>query len=92
LYAYDELPHPVIVHVDIDFAFYKPMDNLFDAIIYDKDSPPEGKAAGSIMPLERPEEGFPDTIGSFIMRDWPQSIPGQKAGYQAGFLVAILPS
>ena len=86
LYAY-ELPHPVIVHVDIDFAFYKPMDDLFDAILYDKDSP-EGKAARSRIPLERPEEGFPDIIGSFITRDWPQSIPGRKAGYQAGFIVA----
>jgi hypothetical protein len=86
LYAY-ELPHPVIVHVDIDFAFYKPMDHLFDAILYDKDSP-EGKAARSIIPLDRPEGGFPDTIGAFITRDWPQVIPGRKSGYQAGFLVA----
>jgi hypothetical protein len=86
LYAY-ELPQPVIVHVDIDFAFYKPMDDLFDAILYDKDSP-EGKAARSVIPLERPEESYPDTIGAFITRDWPQVIPGRKAGYQAGFLVA----
>jgi hypothetical protein len=34
LYAYSLLPHDIIVHVDIDFAFYKPMDNLFDALRY----------------------------------------------------------
>ena len=86
LYAYN-LPDPIVVHVDIDFAFMKPMDDLFDAIIYDKDSP-EGKAARSRIPLERPEEGFPDTIGAFITRDWPQVMPGRKPLYQAGFLVA----
>jgi hypothetical protein len=73
--------------VDIDFAFMKPMDNLFDAITYDKDSP-EGKAARSMIPLERPEEGFPDVISAFITRDWPQVAPGRKPMYQAGFLVA----
>ena len=86
LYAYT-LPEPVVVHVDIDFAFYKPMDDLFDAIIYDKDSP-EGIAARSKIPLERPAEGFPDTIGAFLTRDWPQVVPGRKPLYQAGFLVA----
>lgn len=86
LYAYG-LPDPIIVHVDIDFAFFKPMDDLFDAIMYEKDSP-EGQAARSRIPLERPEEGFPDKIGAFITRDWPQVMPGRKAMYQAGFLVA----
>ena len=63
------------------------MDDVFDAIMYDKDSP-EGKAARSRIPLERPAEGFPDTIGAFITRDWPQVSPGRKPLYQAGFLVA----
>ena len=27
------LPEDIIVHVDLDFAFYKPMDHLFDAIL-----------------------------------------------------------
>jgi hypothetical protein len=86
LFAYS-LPHPIIVHADIDFAFYQPMDHLFDAIMYDKDSP-EGQLARSYIALERPEDGFPDKIDAFITRDWPQVIPGRKAMYQAGFLVA----
>jgi hypothetical protein len=45
-------------------------------------------SARSKIPLERPKEGFPDTIGAFVTRDWPQAIPGRKAMYQAGFLVA----
>ena len=86
LYAY-RLPHPVIVHVDIDFAFFKTMDDLFDAILYDKESP-TGRAARAKIPLERPEAGYPDKIDAFVTRDWPQVRPGRKPGYQAGFLVA----
>jgi hypothetical protein len=87
LHAY-KLPEPIIVHVDIDFAFYKPMDHLFDAILYDKDTP-VGTAARNAIELERPGEALPDTIGAFLTRDWPQVVPGKwPAGYQAGFLVA----
>ena len=87
LYAYT-LPEPVVVHVDIDFVFLKPMDILFDAILYPKDSP-EGKRSRSQIPLERPHHDvMPDKIDAFITRDWPQVIPGRKSLYQAGFLVA----
>ena len=88
LYAYT-LPEPLVVHVDIDFAFLKPMDDLFDAILYPKDSM-KGQLARSKIPLERPElsSSLPDTIDAFITRDWAQVIPGRKALYQAGFLVA----
>ena len=87
LYAYT-LPEEVIVHVDIDYAFFKPMDHLFDAMFYDKDSP-EGQAARGKLELERPGERLPDQIGAFITRDWGQVAPGKfPPAYQAGFLVA----
>jgi hypothetical protein len=87
LHAYN-LPHEVIVHVDIDYAFYKPMDHLFDAIVYDKDSA-EGQKARGMLELERPGEKLPDKIGAFITRDWAQVAPGKfPPAYQAGFLVA----
>lgn len=82
------LPHDIIVHVDMDVAFYKPMDHLFDSILYDKDTP-EGQAARKAIELERPGEKLPDKIGAFITRDWTQVFPGKwPPGYQAGFLVA----
>jgi len=86
LYAYT-LPEPIVVHVDIDYVFLKPLDDLFDAILYPKDSP-QGRRARANLVLERPEDVIPDTIDAFITRDWPQVIPGRKALYQAGFLVA----
>ncbi len=87
LFAYT-LPHEIIVHVDMDVAFYKPMDHLFDAILYDKDSK-EGTAARELIELERPSDKLPDKIGAFITRDWTQVNPGKwQPGYQAGFLIA----
>jgi len=87
LYAYT-LPEKIIVHVDIDYAFYKPMDHLFDAILFDKDSE-EGRKARQSLELERPGEKLPDEIGAFITRDWTQVAPEKfPPGYQAGFIVA----
>jgi hypothetical protein len=89
LYAYNHTmlnTHPVIVHVDLDFAFFKPMDDLFDAMIYDKESD-LGKAARDRIPLERPSDPWPEQVQAFMTRDWPQVMPGRKAAYQAGFLV-----
>lgn len=94
LYAYDlpgktndTEPEPIVVHVDIDFAFFKPMDNLYDAILFDKDSP-QGKAARDKIPKERKDDPIPDQIDAFITRDYPQLLPSRIPGYQAGFLVA----
>ena len=88
LHAYN-LPEELFVHVDLDFSFHKPMDHLFDALLYDKDSP-EGKAARDKLELQFPEEHvLPDRIDAFITRDWAQVAPfkGWKSGFQAGFLV-----
>jgi hypothetical protein len=78
----------IFCSVDIDFAFYKPMDDLFDAMRIDKSSP-EGQAARKKLLLERPNDKLPDKIDAFITRDWPQVAPNKwPAAYQAGFLVA----
>jgi len=88
LEAYSLRDEEIVVHLDIDFAFYKPLDHLFDAILYDKDSK-EGQDARAALELERPGETLPDKIGAFITRDWAQVAPGKfPPGYQAGFIVA----
>lgn len=87
LYAYT-IPEEIIVHVDIDFAFFKPMDDIFDAMLFEKDSE-IGRSARSRLLLERPGDPLPDKIGAFITRDWPQVAPKKfPPAYQAGFLVA----
>ena len=84
LYAYT-LPEPVVVHVDIDFIFKKPMDDVFDAMLYHKDSE-IGKAARQRVERERPTDTWPDHPQAFLTRDWPQVYPGRIPGYQAGFI------
>jgi hypothetical protein len=87
LYAYTLLDHPVVVHVDMDFLFYKPMDDLFDAIIYSSTSN-EGREARSRIPIERPDvDTWPDTIDCFMTRDWLATITGRNPAFQAGLLV-----
>jgi hypothetical protein len=88
LYAYNLLSEDIVVHVDLDLAFYKPLDDLFDALLFDQNSQ-TGIAARRNIHLERPELGMPDQIDAFWTKDWSQVAPGKRpAGYQAGFLVA----
>jgi hypothetical protein len=79
----------------MDFVFLQPMDDLFDALLYDASSP-LGQAARARIPLEKKTTAadadahvtMPREIQAFVTRDWPQVIPGGKPGFQAGFLVA----
>jgi hypothetical protein len=87
LYAYTMVEYPIVVHIDVDFTFHKPMDHLYDAMLYDANSP-EGIAARARIELERQKtDVLPQRIDCFMTRDWPQVIPGRKPGYQAGFLI-----
>ena len=87
LYAYNKIPEEIFVHVDIDFAFFKPMDHIFDAMLYDKNSE-KGAQARSLIERERGGDPWPDRIDAFITRDWPQVAPGKfPPGFQAGFIV-----
>ncbi len=84
LYAYHLTEHPIVVHVDIDFVFHKPMDDLFDAML---DTGEKGALARSRIPRERPDELWPEKVNAYMTRDWGQVMPGRKALFQAGFLV-----
>lgn len=87
LYAYTIDDLPIVIHVDMDFVFYQPMDDLFDAMLYSRDSE-IGKRARDRIPTEFLKTmHWPERIDAFMTRDWPQVIPGRKSGFQAGFLV-----
>lgn len=87
LYAYTMIEYPIVVHVDVDFTFHKPMDDLYDAMIYEYNSI-EGIAARKRIPLERPNTTIlPNRIDAYMTRDWPQVMPGRKPAYQAGLLI-----
>jgi len=87
MYAYTLTEHPVVVHFDLDKIVVKPMDDLFDAIIYDYDSP-KGVAARKNIDVEWPEDTLPQKIDAFFTRDYTLSWPWKKiAGVQGGLLV-----
>ena len=90
LYAYNSIPEPIVIHVDIDFIFHQPMDHVLDALLYHKDSP-IGQAARRRMERERPTDPWPDEPQAVLTRDWPQVYPGRIPGYQAGF-IALRPN
>jgi hypothetical protein len=92
LYAYHLTEYPVVVNFDLDVAVLQPMDDLFDAIIYDKDHP-RGKNARERLQIQRPlTQKLPDRIDAFITRDVTSAKPWEKVqGVQGGFLV-IRPS
>jgi len=82
LHAYKLTDYPIVVHVDIDFAFYKPMDDLFDVMLL-----PDSSDARSRIPLERVSDEWPTRVDAFMTRDWGQVPPGRTPLFQAGFIV-----
>lgn len=88
LYAYTFTQHPVVVHWDLDVVVLKPLDDLYDSIIHDKDSN-QGLAARQRLQLQRPSVPLPDRIDAFFTRDVTSSRPWEKVqAVQGGFLVA----
>ena len=89
LYAYTLVQHPIVVHWDLDVTVLKPMDDLYNAMLYDKDSE-QGRVARQRLHLERPQyQTLPDRIDAFWTRDVTSSAPWEHVqAVQGGFVVA----
>jgi hypothetical protein len=88
LYAYELTDHEIVVHWDMDVALLQPMDDLFDAMLFSKDSD-EGKAARSRLEVQHPEVPLPDVIDAYFTRDITSAQPWESVqGVQGGFLIA----
>jgi hypothetical protein len=88
LYSYTLTEYPITVHWDMDAALFQPMDDLFDAILFDKDSP-RGQQARRNLDLQHPHRPLPDRIDAFFTRDITSAQPWEiRQGVQGGFLVA----
>ena len=89
MYAYTLEQHPVVIHFDLDKIVLKPMDDIFDAMLFSKDSQ-IGSGARDRLDLEWEEEkgNLPNQIEAFFTRDYTSSWPWKKvAGVQGGLLV-----
>jgi hypothetical protein len=88
LYAYTLTEHPIVVHWDLDVAVLQPLDDLFDAMLYDKSSP-QGKTARQRLQLQHKQVPLPDRIDAFFTRDVTSAAPWETVqAVQGGFLVA----
>ena len=95
LYAYRLTDVAIVVHMDMDFLLLQPMEHVYDAMLYDAQSE-IGQTARQQLELEFPPAStttktttvvLPERIDAMMTRDWPQVMPGRKAGFQAGFLI-----
>jgi hypothetical protein len=66
---------PIVVLTDTSSVFYKPLDDLFDAMLLEKDTD-DAKAARANIPLERPDDTLPDKIDAFLTRNYTFLEPG----------------
>ena len=89
LYAYTLTDHPIVVHWDLDVLVLTPMDDLFDAMLFEADSP-RGKAARQKLQIQRPQtKTLPEKIDAFFTRDITSARPWERVtAVQGGFVVA----
>jgi hypothetical protein len=72
----------------MDVAIFKPMDDLFDSMLYPEDSS-MGKQSRAKLQLQHPERPLPKYIDAFFTRDITSAQPWEiRQGVQGGFLVA----
>ena len=72
----------------MDVAILQPLDDLYDAIIYDKDHP-LGASARKRIERQHPDDPWPEKIDAFLTRDITSAKPWEKVtAVQGGFLVA----
>jgi len=88
LHAYRLTDHPVAVHWDMDVAILRPLDDLYDVLVY-----PPGhavhEAARTRIARQHPDEPWPERVDAFLTRDITSARPWEKVtGVQGGFLVA----
>lgn len=86
--AYHLTDHPIAVHWDMDVAILKPLDDLYDVMIYPS-THPLNQAARERIERQHPGEAWPETVDAFLTRDITSAKPWEKVtGVQGGFLVA----
>lgn len=82
LYAYTIEDHPLVVHLDMDVVFQKPLDDVFTVMLHNTPSNRQ-----NILLEPKPQHWPDDDIQAMITRDYHSTFPGRKAGFQAGFWI-----
>lgn len=88
LYAYTLTAYPLTVHWDMDVAIFQPLDDLYDSMLFPKDSQ-QGQIARRNLEVQHPHRPLPDRIDAFFTRDITSAQPWEeRQGVQGGFLVS----
>jgi len=101
LYAFTLLDHEIVVLMDVKSMVIQPLDELYDAMLYPKDSEKGIMARKSVKShwmgygkeqdseADKVYKSFPDTIQAFFTRDYTVVHPfmKEKAGVHTGFVV-----
>lgn len=87
LHAYTITDHPIVVHLDLDTLILKPLDDVFDAMLYDETTEIGHKARKSLPVFLT--NIVPKAPNAFFTRDYNmhQGKTTSKALVQGGFLV-----
>ena len=87
LWAYTLVDHQIVVHLDLDSMMLKPMDDVFESMLFDAASE-ESIAARKNLPVMYGEE-MPPVVDAFFTRDYNMNNPQMKRPVlvQGGFLV-----
>jgi len=91
LYAYTLTDHPVVLHFDIDCIVTRPLDELFDAMLYPNDHK-RYKAAMESISLERKNDPIPERIDAFLSMDYSLNWPWHREAPAQGGWLAVRPS
>jgi hypothetical protein len=85
LYTFTLLDYPVAVHLDLDTAILRPLDDLFDVMLLPANATKHIPAA-----MWTPNENVTHPVNAFFTRDYPMVLPGRQAkrvGIQGGFFM-----
>lgn len=89
LYSYTLTNHPIVVHWDLDVVVLRPLDDLFDAMLFPATST-KGRESRKRLAIQKPYyQKLPKRIDAFFTRDITSARPWEKVtAVQGGFLVA----
>jgi hypothetical protein len=90
LYAYTLTNHPIVVLLSPDSFVTKPMDDLFDVMIYGDIRARRGVSREKYSTMSNASH-WPKNVEAAFVRNWADNRPGRKPGYLDGFL-AVKPN
>ncbi|KAI2491320.1 hypothetical protein MHU86_23229 [Fragilaria crotonensis] len=90
LWAYSLVEHELVVHIDTDVFFHKPIDHIFDRMLLGASPKNHSNSTLQIHP-HNPDEPLPSQIDFLFTRDYHQqstiTTDPKRYGVQGGFFI-----